>query len=619
MELGNQLILVSAGLIFISVFAGLISSRVGAPLLLVFLALGMLAGKEGPGGISFDDFRAAYIIGATALAIVLFDGGLRTHRDTLRLGSWPALVLATAGVAITASITAAAACYLLELTWLQGLLVGSIVASTDAAAVFFLLNLRGTNLVQRVSATLEAESGLNDPMAVFLTITCVELLATGLPQASWAAAGEFAAVFALQIAGGVAFGLLGGYALLRLINMVQLATGLYPILALSSALVIFAGAETVGASGFLAAYLAGVVLGNQRHRATQIIDRFQDGLAWLSQIVMFLMLGLLVTPSHLLAGLGPALAIAVFLMLVARPVAVALCLLGFRFTWRERAFTAWVGLRGAVAIFLGTVPVLAELPNAMLYFDIAFVVVLTSLVVQGWTINAAARLLNLALPPPPQPSQRVDVDLPADVGRDMAALTVQQGSAAAGRRPGDIAMGAEVDVVSVVRDGTMRQPAAIGTLSPGDHVIVVAPGASLDELDRVFGRPPKRDRHGRDEAVLGEFAFSGAITVDDLVTMYDVPVPAAEHGLSVDAFMRRHLPDRPVAGDRLRLGAVELIVRRTDASARVSQVGIELDPQPLPLIRRDLLRIWWRHLRRRLRQRWRRQPEASGPTPPGGR
>lgn len=606
MELANQLILVSAGLIFVSIFAGLVSSRVGAPLLLVFLALGMLAGKEGPGGISFDDFHAAYIIGATALAIVLFDGGLRTHRDTLRLASWPALVLATAGVVITAGVTAVAASYLLALSWLQGLLVGSIVASTDAAAVFFLLNLRGTNLVRRVSATLEAESGLNDPMAVFLTVTCVELLSAGLPPASWGAAAEFTAVFALQIAGGAAFGLLGGYALLRLINMLQLATGLYPILALSGALVIFAGAQNIGASGFLAAYLAGVVLGNRRHRATQIIDRFQDGLAWLSQIVMFLMLGLLVTPSHLLSALVPALAIALFLMLVARPVAVALCLLPFRFTWRERGFTAWVGLRGAVAIFLGTVPVLAELPKAMLYFDVAFVVVLTSLLVQGWTINAAARRLNLALPPSPEPSQRVDVDLPADVGRDMAAFTVQEGSAATGRRPADIPMGAEVDVVSVVRDGTMREPAAVGNLSPGDHVVVVAPGTSLDELDRVFGRPPKRDRHGRDEAVLGEFAFDGGIRVDDLVTMYDLPVPGAEHGLSVDAFMRRHLPDRPVAGDRLRLGSVELIVRRIDADAHVTQVGIELDPQPLPLVRRDLMRIWRRHLWQRLRQRLRR-------------
>jgi cell volume regulation protein A len=604
MELGNQLILLGAGLIFVSIFAGLISSRIGAPLLLVFLALGMLAGEDGLGGIHFDNFQAAYTIGATALAIVLFDGGLRTHRDTLRLASWPALVLATVGVIATAALTGVAAFFLIDLNWLQSLLVGSVVASTDAAAVFFLLNLRGTNLVKRVSATLEAESGLNDPMAVFLTVTCVELLALGVPEASWSAALDLGAVFVLQIAGGAAFGLVGGYALLRLVNVLQLATGLYPILALSGALVIFAGAQNVGASGFLAAYLAGIVLGNQRHRATQIIDRFQDGLAWLSQIVMFLMLGLLVTPSQLADSLLPALAIAAFLMLVARPLSVAACLLPFRFTWRERGFVAWVGLRGAVPIFLGTVPVLAGLPNAALYLEVAFVEVLTALIVQGWTLNWAARGLNLALPPPPDPSQRVDVDLPADVGRDMAAYTVQDGSAAAGRHLNDLPIGADIDVVSVIRDGAMRRPGTVGRLSPGDYVVVVVPAERLEELDKVFGRPPKRDRRGRDEAVLGEFAFGGEVKVGDLVAMYDLAVPTAEHDLSADTFLRRHLRGQPVTGDRLRLGPVELIVRKLDGE-RIKQVGIELDPQPVP-IRKDLLFIWVRHALRRLRGVFRR-------------
>lgn len=599
MELGNQLILIGAGLVFVSIFAGMVSTRIGAPLLLVFLALGMLAGEDGPGGIDFDDFHAAYTIGATALAIVLFDGGLRTRRETLHLASWPALVLATLGVLLTAGLTGVFARYVLDLGWVEGLLVGAIVGSTDAAAVFFLLNLRDTNLVKRVSATLEAESGLNDPMAVFLTVTCVEVLRVGLPEPGWHAALHFGGVFVLQIAGGAAVGMAGGYALLRLVNVLQLATGLYPILALSGALVIFAGAQNLGASGFLAAYLAGIVLGTRRHRATQIIDRFQDGLAWLSQIVMFLMLGLLVTPSALLDTLLPALAVAVFLIVVGRPAAVILCLLPFRFAWRERLFISWVGLRGAVPIFLGTLPVLAGVPQARVFFDVAFVVVLTSLLVQGWTLNRAARTLNLALPPAPEPSHRFDVDLPPDVGRDMAVFTVQDGSAAAGRALSALGLDDGLDVVAVVRDGVMRRPDAIAELSPGDYVALIGPPERLQELDAVFGRPPKPDPHGRDTAVLGEFSFAGSLGVAELAAMYDIPVPEREHALSLDEFLHRHLRGEPVVGDRLRLGAVELIVRRL-RGGHIADVGIELDPKPVAPVRRDVWRIWLRHWRDRV-------------------
>ncbi len=601
MDAGNQLILIGAGLVFISIFAGLVSSRIGAPLLLVFLGLGMLAGKDGPGGLEFDDFGVAFTIGATALAIVLFDGGLRTHRETLRHASWPALTLATVGVLLTAILTGLAARAIFGLAWLESLLVGSIVASTDAAAVFFLLHLRGTNLVKRVRATLEAESGMNDPMAVFLTITCVELLRAGADEflLTWAAALQLLASFAVQILGGAVIGIVGGFALVWLINATRLATGLYPILALSGALLIFAGAQNVGASGFLAAYLAGFVLGNQRHRATQIVDRFQDGVAWLSQIVMFLMLGLLVTPSRLLDTLLPALGIALFLIVLGRPLAVAICLLPFRFTWRERAFVSWVGLRGAVPIFLGTVPVLAGLPNAMVYFEIAFVVVLTSLLIQGWTINVAARRLNLALPPEPAPSPRFDVDLPSDVGRDMAAYTIQETSLAVGRRPADLPLSAEVDIISVIRDGAMRSMREIGALLPGDYLVLIAPPEQMAQLDRIFGIAAKPEQQSRAEAVFGEFTFSGSVKIGELKDAYDLPIPAQDKDLSLDMFMRRHLRDRPVEGDRLRLGEVELIVRNLD-SGRISQVGIELEPTALPIIRRDLLYVWWRHLWQRL-------------------
>ncbi|RME66616.1 MAG: potassium/proton antiporter, partial [Alphaproteobacteria bacterium] len=254
MEFGNYLILISAGLILLSILAGLISARVGAPLLLVFLGLGMLAGEDGPGGVVFDDFGTAYVIGAISLAIVLFDGGLRTGIDTLRAASWPALGLATVGVLATALLAGIFAQWLFAMNWVEGLLVGAIISSTDAAAVFFLLHLHGTNLAKRPSAILEAESGLNDPMAVFLTVACVELLQSGAGSVGWHAVDDLVRSFVIQIAGGTLVGLIGGYGLVLAINRLNLAAGLYPIMALAGALLVFAGGQVLGASGFLAVY-----------------------------------------------------------------------------------------------------------------------------------------------------------------------------------------------------------------------------------------------------------------------------------------------------------------------------------------------------------------------------
>jgi len=599
MDFGNALILICAGLILLSIFAGIVSSRIGAPLLLVFLALGMLAGEDGLGRIAFDDFQTAYTIGAVSLAIVLFDGGLRTGMATLRSASWPALSLATIGVAITAAVTGAAAAFVYGMTWVEGLLVGSIVAATDAAAVFFLLHLRGTKLVNRVRATLEAESGLNDPMAIFLTITCVELLKSGRTELSWSVAGEFALVFLTQIVGGGVAGFLGGYALVALINRLKLASGLYPIFALAGALTIFAGAQMLGASGFLAIYICGLIIANHRHRARQIIERFLDGLAWLSQIVMFVMLGLLVTPSTLLVGLVPAVIVALALTLAARPLAVMLCVAPFRFHWREHAFLSWVGLRGAVPIFLGTIPVLADVPFARLYFDIAFVVVLASLLVQGWTVNLAARLLNLALPPGSGPSLRFDIELPQDVGRDMAVFAVQDGSASTRLKPSDLAANSAAEVVAIMRDGAMLNPTAVRRLTAGDQVIVLAPEDRLPALDEPFGPSPPTQQIARVAAVLGEFTFDAAVNIGELGHTYDFQVPSSDRGLTVGAFLRRHLRKPPDPGDRLRLGPIELIVQAV-ADGGIQRVGIELDPTGAFPLSRDSIRIWRRHLLRRL-------------------
>jgi len=346
-EASHHLILLGSALVLLSIFAGVFSARFGAPLLLVFLGLGILAGEEGPGGILFRDFHAAYLIGSIALAIILFDGGLRTDPKDVRRALWPSLFLATIGVIVTAAIVGAAAALLFSTSWTRGLLIGAIVAPTDAAAVSALLHLRRLELRARVAALLEIESGINDPTAVLLTALLVDLLVAPAPLA----ASHIVVLLAREIVGGTAFGIGGGYLLLALVNRLEATSGLYAILVLAGVTALFGATQSAGASGFLAAYLAGLILGSHRHRATQVINQAFDAFAWLSQIVLFLMLGLLVKPSALVPILGPSLVVAAVLMLAARPVAVALCLLPFRYTGPEIAFISWVGLRGAVPIF----------------------------------------------------------------------------------------------------------------------------------------------------------------------------------------------------------------------------------------------------------------------------
>jgi len=578
MEFGNQLILISAGLVTLSIFAGLVSARIGAPLLLVFLVLGMLAGEDGPGGIDFDNFQTAYVIGSIALAVILFDGGLRTRPGTFRLALTPALLLATLGVLVTALLTGFGAMWILGTSWLEGLLVGSLVASTDAAAVFFLLHLRGMRLRERVSATLEVESGLNDPMAVFLTLTCVALLDAGVTELSAGVLSRFGTELLQQLAGGAVFGIGGGYALLALVNRLQLASGLYPILAVSVALVVFGGAQSAGTSGFLAVYLTGFVLGSHRHRATELINRFHDGLAWLSQIAMFLMLGLLVTPSELVPRLLPTLAVATFLMLVARPAAVLLCLFPFRFSWSEQLFVAWVGLRGAVPIFLGTLPVLAGVEGAHGYFQVAYVVVLTSLIAQGWTVGLAGRSLGVDLPPLPEAPQRADIDLPAEPDKEIAVYTVQPASPVAALAASQLRLPAGTELLSVIRDGGVHRPEALSALAAGDQVLLITSPAQLPVLDHLFGArgaPGQR----RVRAGLGQFAFDGAVETGPIADFYGFPVADEERHLSLGECLYRRLAHPPGVGDRVRVGPVELVVQEHEG-ARISRVGVDLSPMP---------------------------------------
>lgn len=371
MDVMNTLFVICAGLLSISILASSMSSRLGIPLLLLFLVIGMLAGEEGPGGIAFDNVDTVYVLGSLALAVILLDGGMRTRAENFKVALWPSLTLASFGVLVSALLTGLAATWLLGLHWLEGLLLGSIVGSTDAAAVFSLLQGKGLNLKRRVSATLEMESASNDPMAIFLTITLVEMVASGQTSFSW----SFLGLLVQQFGIGGLCGLVGGLGIVWLVNRLTLEGGLYPLLITSSAVLVFALTNILGGSGFLAIFITGLVLGNKRLRSLQNILHMQDGMAWLSQIGLFLMLGLLVSPSAMLDVALPALAVAVFLMLVARPVAVLVCLAPFRFSTMERLFISWVGLRGAVPVMLAIFPLVAGLEQAQLLFNAAFIVV----------------------------------------------------------------------------------------------------------------------------------------------------------------------------------------------------------------------------------------------------
>ena len=389
-EHAHDLILLGGALGLLSIFAGLVSARVNAPLLLVFLVIGMLAGEDGPGGVAFSDFQASYLIGSIALAAILFEGGFKTERTMLKQAFWPALAMGTIGVAVTAGIVAGAGVVVFGASWGEAMVIGAALAPTDAAAVGLLLRQARVAVPERLTALLEIESGLNDPMSVFLTVLFVEaLIHPGAMTAPHALS-----FFALEMGGGAAFGLAGGYGLLALLKRLPAEASIFPILTFAAVLTLFGAAQTVGASGFLAVYLMGVIAGTSDYRTRARMEEFYEAFAWLAQIALFLLLGLLITPHAMLPQAPAILAMTAVLIVVARPVATFACLLPFGFGLRGTTFAAWVGLRGAVPIYLTIIPVLQGAPNGERLFGIAFGTVVASLVVQGWTIRQAAGLLG---------------------------------------------------------------------------------------------------------------------------------------------------------------------------------------------------------------------------------
>ena len=565
----DRLLLVAALLLIVGIASSGFSSRVGLPGLVLFIVVGMLAGSEGIGRIAFENYTIAHGIGTVSLAIILFDGGLRTSLASVRPVVRPALLLATVGVVLTAVITGFAAHAILDLSLLEGMLLGGVIASTDAAAVFAILRNSGLFLPDRISAVLEAESASNDPMAVFLTVGMIGLL-TGAVEGGPALGLLF---FQQMVIGGV-IGLASGMLMARVLPHIDLATAaLYPLFTLGGGLLAFGVTALLGGSGFLAVYIAGIVIGNAELPSRRGILLFHDGLAWLSQIGMFVLMGLVAFPSRLLQVAMPALMIALVLMLVARPIAVLVCLAAYRFSGRELAFISWAGVRGAVPIVLATYPLLFGLPQAHLIFNVVFFVVLVSVLAQGWSLPLVASLTRLRLPTPPSPGVSLELASIKHIDADIVDYTVNADSALTGRSLRELALPEGAVVAMISRGSRVIPPRGNTRVESGDHMFIVVSKHSRAALDKAFVEGGAALRYE-----LVEFALSAAATVADLRRYYGLTLAGLGDDVTLDAALRERLGSELAVGSTFESGGVLLRVREVHAG-RITSVGIAVLPQ----------------------------------------
>jgi len=471
-------------LLAVSVGLSRASARLGLPIVLLFLVVGVLAGSEGLGRISFDDYQFAYRVGTAALVFILFDGGLNTTFAAARPVIAPAVLLATIGVLVVAALVGGAA-HLLGISWPLSMLLGAIVSSTDAAAVFSMLNASGTRLRKRVGLTLEVESGLNDPMAVILTSVLTAAL-VGARTSMVKIGGHVLVQMVVGALIGYLVARIGRWFILR----IRLpAAGLYPAFTLAIACLAYGIATLLDGSGFLAVYITGMTLGSGALPHAVGIRRVHVALGWLSQVVMFLLLGLLVSPSRLVHVAPIGFALALFLAVVARPLVVMLGLRPFRYPWRESAFVGWVGLRGAVPIVLATIPVMAGAPAARELFDIVFFIVVVGAFVPGGTVTRMARLLNVESSAPPPPSALVEVDALAPQGDELRAYFVSSDLAVCGATLAEIPFPSGAAVSMLERGGSLIAPSGNTRLEAGDYVYVIAPVDDRPHVELLFGLP----------------------------------------------------------------------------------------------------------------------------------
>lgn len=528
----NHIILLASVLTLLGILSSKLSARIGLPVLVLFLVVGMLAGETGLGGIAFDSPDMAYALGTLALAMILFDGGLQTPMSSVRMVWKPASLLATVGVLATAAVTGLFAAWILDLPLLEGLLVGAIVGSTDAAAVFSQLRNAGVHIKERLKATLEIESASNDPMAIFLTVGLLEVLlhdvepGLGLLQ-----------LFVIQMGIGAVAGLLGGWISVKLINRINLnAPGLYPVTVATCGLLTFGLAASLGGSGFLAIFIAGVLIGNKRFLFQKSTFLFHDGLAWLSQITMFVMLGLLVDLQALLEVWFEGLIIAAVLILLARPLASVPILALFGFNRREMTLVSWVGLRGSVPIILAIFPLVYGLPNAALIFNVVFFVVFISATVQGSTLAMVARALKLTEKAPATSAATLEITSIAEVDAEIVEYTLGEESRAVDRRIARIALPEGAVVAMITRGSEVIAPRGSTRLRGDDHLFVVLKPELTPFVDNVFAAPAGEG--GSELPATGELRLKGGTRVGDIRHSYGISL-GVDDGLSLQGLMRQ--------------------------------------------------------------------------------